>query len=142
MSVVTFAGQVILGSGPKRVVVEPLGSVTIPRLRLNVPVSGSIVIGPAELVVQVRGRLIGPDDKGLSELLADISAVLTDPPTVGTLVDPSGVSYTGMTFVSFERRGWGVGGSARDGLAEVGTVDRGRVVSLAYVARFVRLNPL
>lgn len=142
MSVVTFDGKSIFGEGPMRMVIEPRGSVLIPRLRLNVPVSGSVVIGPAELAVQVRGRMIGADEQALGDLLGDALSSLTTPPTVGTLTDPMGVQYEGMSFVSFEQRSWGAGGSARDGLGEQGTIDRGRVVSLAFVARFVRINPV
>ena|GEM_PF-916803 len=142
MSVVIFDGKSIFGSGPVRVVIEPRGAVLIPRLRLNQPVSGSVLIGPAELVVQIRGRLVASDEATLRGLEQEALATLTNPPTVSRLVEPSGVQHDDMTYVSFERRGWGVAGSARDGLGEVGTIDRGREVSLAFVARFVRVNAL
>ncbi len=130
-----FAGVDVFGSGPHRFVEEARGVVVVPRLRLGTPVSGSVSLGAAEVGVVVRGRLVGPDQAGLAAQLGAIEGLLTDPATVGTLTGLSGESWPEMSFVRFERAGW-------DRASGGGFVDRGRVVSLAYVARFVRLAAL
>jgi hypothetical protein len=137
-----FNGVNLFESGPRRYVVEPRGVTVIPRLRLNQPVSGSVSLGETELGVRVYGRLVGADRSALNGLLAAIEAQLTSPPVVGDLEDMFGQVWTGMSFVSFERRGGaGLGvGPTTSGAAGEGYVDAGRVVSVGYVARFVRFN--
>ncbi|MFN7374691.1 MAG: hypothetical protein ACK54T_09165 [bacterium] len=130
----TFVGQDLFTSGPRRYVVEPIGFMVIPRLRLNQPVSGSVSLGPAELGVQVVGRLVAKDEASLDELVGSIQELMSGAvPAVGTLIDMQGHTYPDMSLVSFQRRG---------GEKGAGFVDRGRECSLAYVARFLRLNPI
>jgi hypothetical protein len=132
----SFAGVDLFSSGPRRYVVEPRGSMVIARLRLNQPISGSVSLGPLEVGVRVVGRLVAMDESKLDGLVSVIEGQLTSPMTVGTLIDAAGREYVEMSFVSFERRGW----EKDDG--KVGVVEKGRVVSLGYVARFVKVNAI
>ncbi len=132
----SFAGVELFASGPRRYVVEPRGSMVIARLRLNQPISGSVSLGPLEVGVRVVGRLVAADVAEMDAQVAAIEALLTSPMTVGALIDAAGREYADMSFVSFERRGW----EKDDGKG--GVVERGRVVSLGYVARFVKVNAI
>lgn len=119
----SFNAQNIFGSGPHRFRVLAEGEAILMNSRLNPLQAGSIAIGPLELMVTVTGRLIAPTGTALWTLRDAVTALLTDPPTSGTLVDPHGRSWTDMSFVRFE----------------TGTqTDRGRVVSIGYTATFVR----
>lgn len=120
----TFDGEPLFMSGPHRFSLEPQGSLVIPRLSTRVFDAGSLVLGPLELAVIVRGRLIAPDDAGLDLVMTAIQAKIAYTPVVGTLVDLHDRTYTGMQCVRFE-----IGDR----------VDRGRTVSLGYVARFLRV---
>lgn len=120
----TFDAEPLFMSGPHRFSLEPQGSLVISRLSTRVFDAGSILLGPLELAVTVRGRLIAADDAGVDVLMGAIQTKLAYPPVVGTLVDLHDRTYTDMQFVRFETGD---------------RVDRGRAVSLAYIARFVRV---
>jgi hypothetical protein len=120
----SFDGEDLFGSGPHRFQTGASGV----QLELNARgapgLPGSRAIGPLETTVTVRGRLVAASDSGLRAQLSAINAKLTMPPVRGTLVDEQGGVTTGVDFVNF---------------APGDRVDRGRVVSLAYEARFVAL---
>ncbi len=63
------------------------------------------------------------DEAALWELRDTIALQLNDPPTVAELVEPAGRAWNNMSFVNF---------------APGDRTDRGRVVSLAYAATFIR----
>lgn len=119
----TFNGLPLFASGPHRVVHMPIGEAVLPNGVLNPVNPGSTPIGPIELEIEVRGRLIGASEAALWALRDAIAAQLTHPPAVGTLQEPGGRSWSSMSFVLFT-----VGGPT----------DRGRTWSIAYAARFVR----
>jgi len=74
--------------------------------------------------VLVRGRLVGTDDDRIEQQLSAIRDELDDFANTGTLEDNHGRQWEDMKFARFEP------GDRRD---------RGRLVSLAYVARFYRI---
>lgn len=120
----TFKGIGLFNSGPHRFSRKPVGEFVLSVFAATgTPAAGSLPIGPLELVIEVRGRLVAGDDAGLWALRDAVGAQLTDPPQKGTLVDHHGKSFADMSFVEFE---------------EEDRTDRGALVSVAYTARFVR----
>lgn len=120
----SFNGEAIFDSGPHRFAIEAEGTLVVPWIAFGSTTPGSRVLGALELGVLVTGRLVAGDESGLDDLLSAMRAQLTSPPTVGDLVDAYGRIYTDMSFVRLE---------AAD------RTDRGRTVSLAYTARFLRV---
>ncbi len=88
---------------------------------------GTYPYGLLELDVLVTGRLVAANDAALWVLRDAIVGALQPFPTPGTLNDLHARSWTGMSFIRYE---------------EQETVDRGRVVSLGYVATFRRFLQL
>ncbi|MBS0188988.1 MAG: hypothetical protein JSS51_13050 [Planctomycetes bacterium] len=121
----SFKSLNLFGSGPHRFALEAQGQLVVPKLRLGYQVSGSAWLGLEELTVRVTGRLIAPSESALWSLRDAITAQLLHPPTPGILIDNSGRSYTQMSFIDFE---------------EADRVDRNRVCSMGYSARFRRFN--
>jgi hypothetical protein len=119
----SFAGEGIFDSGPHRFRRLPLGLQVVPLMALDGISPGSVALGPLELIVEVRGRLIAPTTAALEAQVDTIGSLLTYPPTQGDLVDHHGRVYEKISFVRFEPDD---------------RTDRGRTVSLAYTARFVR----
>lgn len=119
----SFLGNNLFGSGPHRFRVLAQGEMIVQYARLNPTQPGSFAAGPLELAVVVSGRLVASSESGLWTLRDAIAAKLTDPPLVGTLVDLQLRTWVNMSFVRFESGD---------------RTDRGRVVSLAYEALFVR----
>lgn len=119
----TFNTLALFASGPHRVVHLPIGEAVLPNGVLNPVNPGSTPIGPIELEIEIRGRLIASSESALWSLRDAIAAQLTHPPTTGTLEEPSGRSWSSMSFVSF---------------TAAGPTDRGRTWSIAYIARFIR----
>lgn len=115
----------LFGSGPHRFAAEFQGSLVVPLLRLGNQAAGSGWLGLEEYTLVVTGRLIASSQSGLWSLRDAIVAQLIDPPTAGTLIDSTGRSHASMSFIGFE---------------EGDRVDRGRVWSLAYTARFRRFK--
>ena len=116
----SYKGQAIFSSGPCRFAVGRRGVVLRPYLAIGVPAPGSEVV--------VRGRLTGTSESQLWSR-RDAVVALLDPgvppsPDPGTLDDGAGRTWSDMMFWSYE---------------EGETVDRGRVRSVAYTARFRRL---
>lgn len=119
----SFNAQNLFGSGPHRFAQAPLGEYVLRNAVLNPLQPGSQPVGPLELIITVRGRLVADDDPGLWELRDTIALQLNDPPTTGDLVELNGRTWSDMAFVSF---------------APADRTDRGRRVSLAYTATFIR----
>ena len=119
----SFKGNDLFGSGPHRFSDPNEGQQMVLRLALGQSLAGSISLGDQEIVVIVKGRLVDDSDAKIDLALDTIRAELDDF-TAGTLEDNHGRQWATMKFARFEpaeRR------------------DRGRLVSLAYVARFYRL---
>lgn len=119
----TFNGLAIFDSGPHRFASGAAGQLVVPYLRLGIVAPGSAPLGPLEVQVTVAGRLVADKDSDLWALRADIEALLTTPPTVGTLIDNHGHEWENMAFVRFQ---------------PADRTDRARSVSLAYTATFLR----
>lgn len=119
----SFLGEPIFDSGPHRFRRLPLGLQVVPVMALDGVSPGSVALGNLELIIEVRGRLIGASDADLDTLTDAIASMLTYPPTRGELIDHHGRTYENISFVRFE---------------PADRTDRGRTVSLAYTARFVR----
>ncbi|MGD9791801.1 MAG: hypothetical protein AB7K52_16065 [Phycisphaerales bacterium] len=114
----------LFDSGPHRFIEGPAGQDVYLNLRLGTPVSGSTSIGDAELAVTVTGRLVADEDTLLWSLIDDIKAQLDDWATPGKLIDHQGHEWLDISFVRF---------------IPADRIDRGREVSLAYTAIFIRL---
>ncbi|MCL4220277.1 MAG: hypothetical protein KJZ65_02790 [Phycisphaerales bacterium] len=118
----SFKALDLFGSGPHRFCMGEQGLYTVALRAFGDPsIPGSAAFGTLELEVVVRGRLTASSDSALWTLRDAIKAQATHPATAGTLVDHHGRSWTGMTLVKFD---------------ELDRVDRGRVVSVGYEARF------
>ncbi|MEK6701971.1 MAG: hypothetical protein AABZ53_06895 [Planctomycetota bacterium] len=121
----TFKGLNLFASGPHRFMVGKQGPFVFSLSALGSPSAESIASGVVELDVTVKGRLIAANDTALWALKGAITAQLLDPPTAGTLIDSHAHSFADMSFISF---------------VEGDRTDRGRAVTLAYVALFRRFT--
>lgn len=119
----SIAGQQLFESGPHRFVVRAVGRVFLPPFALDFLQETTFVAGPLELWVRQTGRLVAQDGPTLWELVELIRA-RAESALQGTLITNDGRSWSGMTLLRFrpEER-----------------VDRGRLVSLAYDADYIRL---
>lgn len=120
----SFKGLNLFGSGPHRFARSRQGHLLIPDLAFGGYTPKTHAMGVLELEFVVRGRLVASSSSGLWALRDAITDQITDPPSKGALIDLSGRSYEGMSFVRYD---------------EGPRVDRGRAHSIAYVARFRRL---
>lgn len=116
-------GQTLFNSGPHRFVIRSVGTLYFPPLSLDFLQTTTELIGPIELAIRQLGRLVSTTEAGLR---SQIEAIKTagEAGVNGTLVDNAGQSWTGMTFLRFRPDD---------------RVDRGRVISLAYQADYIRL---
>jgi hypothetical protein len=121
----SFKSINLFGSGPHRFAESATSEVLQSELFQSIPNSGSQYIGLGELAVVVTGRLIASGESALWTLLDAIKAQVIDPPAPGTLVDTHGRSWSTMSLVR---------------VTPGDRVDRGRVWSLAYEARFLRFR--
>lgn len=119
----TFNDIDLFGSGPHRFTHEPLGEYLLVNARIDPFQAGSQPIGPLDLAVTVRGRLVAATEDDLWDQRDAIAAMITHPPTTAALKEDGGRTWVQMSFVGF---------------ATDGPTDRGRVFSVAYTARFVR----
>jgi len=120
----SFKGVDLFGSGPHRFSRDRLGQVMVSQIQLGTFSPETIPIGPREQDVMVVGRLVASDETGLWALRDAVVAVMdsaTVPPVEGMLIDQHGREWPEMAFIEF---------------VEGDRVDRGRVVSLGYEARF------
>ena len=118
-----FQSTDLFGPGPHRFSLATQGEYILTLARIDPFQSGSSPIGPLELTVIVRGRLVASSESDLWTRRDAIAAKLTHPPQVGDLVDHHGRTFTDMSFVSF---------------TPADRTDRGRVPSLTFEARFTR----
>lgn len=119
----SIAGQTLFDSGPHRFVIRRVGSLWFPPFALDVFQPNVDVTGPIELRIVQTGRLVAADDADLAAQIEAIKAA-GEAQLTGALVDNAGQVWAGMTFLTFRA-------------AEA--VDRGRAVSLAYTADYIRL---
>lgn len=121
----SFNGIDLFGSGPHRFALGKQGELVVQNTAGGIPTGGSTAVAALELDVVVRGRLVASSESGLWSLRDAITAQLQHPPVQATLVDLHGRTWADMSFIRFE--------------SEART-DRGRVVSLGYVATFRRFS--
>ena len=116
-------GQTLFNSGPHRFAIRRVGSLWFPPFALDVFQPNVDVTGPIELHIIQSGRLVAATD---ADLVAQINAIKAagEARLTGSLVDNAGQVWTAMTFLTFR---------AAD------AVDRGRAISLAYTADYIRL---
>jgi hypothetical protein len=119
----SIAGLTLFSSGPERFVARPVGMLFLPPLALDALQFTTQIIAPLELRIEQTGRLIGADDDDLWDQVESIRAQASAQLT-GTLVLPSGRTFTNMTLLRMKPEG---------------PIERGRRVSLAYSADYVRL---
>lgn len=120
-----FAGQTLFNSGPHRFIVRPVGALWVPPLRLDSLQSRVEVYSVnLELRIVQSGRLIGASE---ADLWAQVDAVRTrcNARLTGTLIDNAGQTWSQMTLLTFR---------------PAAAVSRGRVISLAYTADYIRLG--
>lgn len=120
----SFDSANLFGSGPHRFSVGPRGQqlARLSDIDDDPASAGSQAIGAADIDVLVRGRLIADDDADLQAQIDAISAKLN---VQANLIDHHDHTYGDVTFISF---------------AAADRTDRGRAVSLAYTARFVKFR--
>lgn len=121
----TFKSLDLFGSGPHRFALARQGQAILSELFQPTPQSGSLYLGPVELGVIITGTLVAASDADLWTLRDAITDQLLDPPEPGTLIDPHGREWEDMSFIKF---------------TPAGPTNRGRVVSLAYEARFLKFR--
>ncbi len=124
----SFASLPLFNSGPHRFQEDARGYLALPNgIVLGAPgIPGTAVTGRLERTVIVSGRLIASSEAGLWTLRDAITAVFSPAPgTPGLLIDHAGRQWTDMTFVQFD---------------PADRVDRGRVWSLRYIAKFVKIG--
>jgi hypothetical protein len=121
----SFKSLDLFGSGPHRFRVARQGQALSSELFQTPPAPGTHYLGLVELSVTIRGRLVAANEGDLWVLRDAIAAELLDPPAPGTLVDLHGRTWEDMSLVGF---------------APAERTDRGRVLSLAYEARFLRFR--
>jgi hypothetical protein len=119
----SIAGQTLFNSGPHRFYVKPVGMLFVPPLFFD-PLQTTInVIVPLQLSIIQTGRLIGTSEQDLWSQFSAIQ-LAAEAQLNGVLIDNNNISWLDMTLLRF---------------ASEDRVDRGRVISLAYTATYVRL---
>ncbi len=119
----SIAGHTLFNSGPHRFIVRPVGMLYVPPLFFDPIQTTTNVVTQLELTIIQTGRLIGASE---SDLWSQVNAIKSaaEVQLNGTLTDNNGVTWTDMTLLRF---------------APADRVDRGRVISLAYEATYIRL---
>lgn len=121
----SFKGQNLFGSGGHRFVNRRMGRrvVSLSAVSGDPSVPGTFESGDWEVWVEVRGRLVAPSDSSLWSLRDDILDEAKFGVSAGTLEDEQGHQWADMRFLTYE---------------ETGPTQRGREVSVGYVAVFGR----
>ncbi len=123
----SFKGLDLFGSGAHRFVMGRQGLYAVPLSVVggDPTQAGSSWFGDLELEIHVRGRLVAASESALWALRDAVTtqADSSNTPVPGTLVDAHGRSWASMSLYRYE---------------EDGAVDRGRVWSVGYAARFRR----
>lgn len=120
-----YKGLDLFGSGPHRFAEGRRGQALVSELGMDPPGPGSRYWGLLEASVVVSGRLAGASESQLWSRVDALLAQVIDPPVPGVLRDVHGREWDEMSLV-------------RVTLGD--RVDRGRVWSVAYRARFLRLR--
>ncbi len=120
---VTFGGVAIFGVSVLRTLLEPRGALVVPKLALGSREPGTDLIGPLEVGVVIRGRLLASTTADLEQRLGQVRLRLAPDWPPATLVDTLGRTHHDMEFVR---------------LVLAGPMDRGRMVSVGLEARFLR----
>lgn len=120
----SIAGQTLFNSGPHRFILRPVGALFVPPFFFDPIQTSTDVVGDVELTIIQTGRLIGEDEGDLWDQVNAIKAA-AESELNGTLIDNNGISWSNMTLLRF---------------APEDRVDRGRVISLRYEARYMRLS--
>lgn len=115
----------LFGSGPHRFALARQGQALTSELFATPPAPGTRYLGLVELQVNVTGRLAAADEAGLWALRDAVTDQLLEDPVPGTLIDLHGREWENMSFVGF---------------VAADRTDRGRIVSIAYEAKFVRFR--
>jgi hypothetical protein len=120
----TFNSQGYFNSGPHRFDVGPAGRLLTSPLRGQNFNTYSRDEALLELEIIQTGRLIASTESALWALF-DTARAVAEGTTTATLIDHSGKSWTSMRLVRLD---------------PTGPVDRGRVFSLPYRARYLRFG--
>ena len=120
----TIDGQALFDSGPQRFAIRPVGKLFLPPLALDALKHTTVVVGDLELRVEQTGRLVGVDDDALWDQI-DLIQDRAESSLSGTLVLPSGRSFTSMTLLRMK---------------PLEAFRHGRVVSVAYQADYIRFG--
>ncbi|RMH26183.1 MAG: hypothetical protein D6693_07690 [Planctomycetota bacterium] len=121
----TIAGQALFNSGPHRFIIKPVGMLFVPPLTFDPIQTTTDVITPLEFAVIQTGRLIGASEADLWAQV-DLIRLRAEARLTGDLVDNASNTWAGMTLLRF---------------APEDRADRGRAISLAYRADYIRLAP-
>jgi hypothetical protein len=123
----SFRGIDLFGSGPHRFSLGPQGLQILPNGVIfgSDLLPGFQAIGPTETQVLVTGRLVAPTDTALWGLRNSIVAEADADKDAGELADGRGRTWADMWLVDY---------------SEEDHVDRGRLISIGYVATFRRLT--
>jgi hypothetical protein len=123
---ITFSGVPLFPGSVTRVLPEAVGQQLLPRRAMNMPGSGSVAIGPLEVAVTITGRMHAADATQLEAALELTRAAGSPPLTPSVLADEETErTWDDMSFVRFEL---------------TGPMEIGRVASVGFRARFVRIN--
>lgn len=119
----SYKGVDLFGSGPHRFGVRARGVETVARWRVtgNSAHGGTLPIGQVELEVVVTGRLVAGSEEDLWELREAVAGAASFSAGSGVLIDHEGREFDDMWFIEY---------------AESERVDRGRLWSIGYTARF------
>lgn len=124
-----YDGSPLFASGPHRFEVHRQGQTEVPPgtspTLQSPPSSKWTQLGPVQLSVSVRGRLVASSEADLWTLRDAISGALTSSPSTGTLEDGQGKSWDNMWLVEYR---------------EIGPVDVGRAWSIGYEAVFRKVG--
>ncbi len=120
----SYKGLDLFGSGPHRFSQGRQGEVLVNGSVIGLYGPQTFAQGLRELEVFVRGRLVAPDEQTLWQIRDAIVARLIHQPAPGTPGGLHGRSWEDMSFIEF---------------AEQDRTDRGRVLSIGYVAIFRRM---
>jgi len=116
-----FGSKNLFGSGPHRFAFAERGQEVVPNyVLIGSGIPGTTSVGPRELDVVVRGRLVADTEPALWTLRAAIAAE-AEGNAPQTLTDNAGHAWPQMTLISYK---------------EADRVDRGRAWSIAYEATF------
>lgn len=119
----SIAGQTLFNSGPHRFIIKPVGMLFVPPLVFDPIQITTNVITPLELAIIQTGRLVGTTEQDLWNQVAAIQTQ-AEAQLTGALITNNAITWTNMTLLR---------------IAPDDRVDRGRAISLAYTAIYIRL---